>query len=156
MRLIPLMGGGHLKVSDADYKLMSQFRWKRKEASSETRGKWHAVRELRIGTKRLTIRAHRLITEANADQRVSAIDGDLLNCQRANLHLHTLKPWTGRPDHAGFKGVHQVDASRWKVEIEFAGQNILLTDECRDPLIGARMYDAAVRKLYGINATTNF
>ena len=157
MRVIHLTGGGHLKVDDADYAFYSPFSdWKRKEASSESEGKYHAVRELRIGNKRLTIRAHRLITEARADQRVTALDGNLLNCQRRNLHLHTLKPWTSRPDHAGFKGVHQINASLWKVEIEFAGQKIVIDDQCRDPMVGAKLYDKAARKLYGANATTNF
>ncbi len=157
MRTIPLTNGGHLKVSDADYCFMSQFKdWKRKEASSETHGKWHAVRELRVGNKRLTIRAHRLITEARADQRVTALNGNLLDCTRANLQTHTLRPWTGRPGHAGFLGVHQVNASRWRVTLDFAGQTILLTDQCTDPEKGARLYDRAARKLYGSNATTNF
>jgi hypothetical protein len=136
---------------------MSQFTdWKRKEASSETSGKWHAVRELRVGSKRLTIRAHRLITEARADQRVVAINGNLLDCTRKNLQVRTLRPWTGRPGHSGFIGVHQINASRWRVSLDFAGQTIVLSDTCTDPAKGARMYDRAMRKLYGSNATTNF
>ena len=156
MRKIPLTNGDFLIVNDEDYPFMAQFKdWKRKE-SEGTEGKYHAVREIRLGQKRLTIRAHRLIVEARPDQRVTALDDNLLNCTRVNLHIRTLRPWTGRPMHSGFRGVHQINSGTWKAESEFAGQHIILSDKCDDPVKGAHVYDAAARKLYGINAQTNF
>lgn len=157
MRKIPLRNGGNLLVDDSSYSFMSQFKdWKRKEASSETEGKWHAVREVRIGNKRLTIRAHRLIMEAKPDQRVVAINGNLLDCRRRNLQIETLNPFVSRPKKSGFMGVHQIAPGKWRVEIEFGDRKVLIDDECLDPKQGALAYDKAARKLYGANATTNF
>lgn len=154
-KIIPLTNGGGTIVSDQDYEFLSQFPWRAKR-SDGAHDIFHAVRDVEIGGKRLTIRMHRLITEADQDQLVRHIDGDGLNNQRSNLQLCTLKPWTGRPMGSGFRGVHQVATNRWRAEIEYAGRIHTIGVEYDDARFAARAYDEAARKLYGRNAVTNF
>lgn len=142
-------------VDDADYEFLNQFTWYAK-LSDGSNDLYHAVRNVTLNDKNITIRMHRLITEARHDQHVYHIDGDTLNNRRSNLQLRTLNPWTGRPLDAGFRGVHQVSNNKWRAEVLFAGRMYNLGNEFETAQDAAMMYDTAVRKLYGNNAITNF
>lgn len=154
MREIVLEDGYITYVDDADYKYLSQFAWKSKR-SDGTKANLHAVREVRIGQHRLTIRMHRVIAEPRSDQRIIHIDGNTLNNTRRNLQLRTLRPWTGRSQNSGYRGVHQVSTNRWKAEIDFAGNTHLLTDSATDARSAAILYNEAAKKLYGSAAHLN-
>ena len=143
-------------VDDKDYDFLNQFQWyaKKTDTSSE-KEMVHAARNVTIGSKSITIRMHRLVTEADSDQRVFHINGDTLDNRRSNLQIRTLNPYTGRPDNAGFIGVHQRSTNTWTAEITCAGRTYQI-GEFMDASQAAREYDTAAKKLYGSNATLNF
>lgn len=155
MQKIFLTNGGFTMVDDEDFEFLNQFEWKTKVSDGSDKN-LHAVREIRVGNKRMTIRMHRLVTEARFDDRVIHINGRTLDNRRSNLQKRRLRPWTGRPNNAGFRGVEQVATNRWKVTLDFAGRSHVLSDTMDDPVRAAHLYDDAVLKLYGKNAITNF
>ena len=140
-------------VDDKDYPFLSQFKWYAK-LSEGSRNRWHAARCVDIGGKAVTIRMHRLITEADDDQMVYHINGDRLDNRRSNLQSRTINPWTGRA--SGFRGVHQVAFGTWRAEISFAGRKHLIGAAYADPVEAAHAYDDAARRLFGTSALTNF
>ena len=152
---IILSQGEETLVDDADYEFLSQFNW-RPKLSDGSYGNYHAVRDVVIGDKKLTVRMHRLITEAENDQIVFHINGDTLDNRRRNLQCYRSNPWTGRATKSGFKGVKQVAASLWRAEIEIGGHVHLLGEHFEDPQVAAAAYDEAARAYYGKQAVTNF
>ena len=142
-------------IDHKDKDFITQFRWTLKPVEGTHPVRYHAVREVTIGGRKQTIRMHRLFSEGVRDTRTVHLDGNTLNNRRSNLSQRKLNPWTGRP--SGFHGVHQIKAGRWKAEINFAGNDYLLTpnDGVSDPVIAARAYNAAAKKLYGNRATLN-
>ncbi len=156
-RYITLTNGGTALVDDQDYEHLSQFQWRRKKSDgSKGRGKFHAVRDVRLGNgKKLTIRMHRLVSEAKNDQGVFHINGNGLDNRRRNLQPRTYKPWTGRPNESGFHGVNQLSSNTWEAEIEFSGSKHSL-GTFNDAATAARAYDEIARRLYGKNAVTNY
>lgn len=153
-KTIPLSNGGEVTVDDADYGYLSQFSWRKKPSDG---GKtFHAVRDVAVGNSRLTVRMHRLITEADADDRVEFRNGDGLDCRRRNLMKRRLTPWVGRPDTSGYRGVSQMSTNHYRAEIAFAGRIHVIGDEFSDGLMAAHAYDRVAKSLYGKQARTNF
>lgn len=151
---IELSNGGVVLVDDADFSFLSQFSWRAKKSDGSS-NKLHAVRDVSLGDRKITVRMHRLVCEADKDQIVYHINGDTLDNRRRNLQIRTVNPWTGRPEESGFVGVHQIGTSIWKSEIEFAGNKYPL-GVFHSPEEAAHIYDSVARKLYGRNAITNF
>jgi len=155
MKEINLTNGGTVVIDDADYEFLSQFNWRAK-LSDGTYGNYHAVRDVVIGNKKLTVRMHRLITEAEHDQIVFHINNDTLDNRRRNLQCYRSNPWTGRASKSGFKGVKQVAPSLWRAEISIGGHVHPLGTAFNDPEVAAIAYDEAARAYYGKQAVTNF
>lgn len=154
---INLINGGDIIVDNKDYKFLSQFEWSRKKShGKKNTNEFHAVRNVRVGNKSLTIRMHRLISEAQPDDRVLFLNGDGLDCRRSNLKRMKMKPWTGRADNSGYHGVKQLASNRWSSEIEVAGKKYIISDEFDDAKKAAISYDITAKRIYGNNATTNF
>lgn len=155
MKTIPLTNTSNTVVIDnKDYDFLSQFRWRSKKSHGTVEIE-HAVRDVTIGNKKVTVRMHRLITEADSDQVVFHLNGNGLDNRRSNLQLRTINPWTGRPDECGFIGVNQTGPSKWEAVISFAGNTYNL-GEFDDPEYAAETYDAAARSVYGTHAVVNF
>lgn len=153
MKQIPLSNGEVTLVDDQDYAYLNQFSWRSKR-SDGSKQLYHAVRDVAVGDKKLTIRMHRLITEADQDQMVLHINGDGLDNRRRNLQLRTVNPWTGRL--SGFRGVHQVGFHRWRAEISYAGRVHLIGDAFVDPRMAAVAYDEVAARMFGSMALTNY
>lgn len=156
MKYIPLTNGGRVKVDDDDYAYLSQFSWRGKKSHGGTQT--HAVRDVRLGTRKVTIRMHRLITEADAETFVKHINDDGLDNRKSNLQARQIRPWTTRSDESAYRGVEQVSGNSWRATIEFAGNEYVLGDgrDFEHPEKAARAYDRAARDLYGTDARTNF
>jgi hypothetical protein len=153
MKTITLTNGGSVKVDDDDYGYLSQFKWRGKKSDgSEQR---HAARDVRLGEKKVTVRMHRLLTEANSTLTVFHVNGDGLDNQKRNLQARPIRPWPSRASTSAYRGVRDVGSDKFAAEIEFTGRTYTLgvfpTSES-----AARVYDRAAQDLYGSNARTNF
>jgi hypothetical protein len=110
---------------------------------------------------------HQLVMGVNGTRhRVSHLNGDPLDCRRANLVVRTpseQKAATrkaflkgGKPCSSRFKGVHFEPAGRkWSATITMAGQTRQL-GRFLSEIDAALVYDAAARELYGQHARPNF
>jgi hypothetical protein len=151
---IPLSQGKVAIVDDEDYERVSQFKW----CAMNTYGdKWYAARGIgkKAGQKNKTIYLHRFILDVPL---VDHIDGDSLNCRRANLREVTPKQnsWNRKAwGDSGFKGVIYIGGGRWKAMIntEASRQLIGVFDS---PEQAAHAYDAKAKEVYGAYAWLNF
>lgn len=124
MRTVELVGGGAALVDDADWALVSQYKWRRHE---QPPGYIYAEA---YGPRRLSL--HRLIMGAPPGKQVDHIDGDGLNCQRANMRIcdAAQNQWNARrraDNQSGFKGVCFKKAhSKWCAQIRVRGLRYFL------------------------------
>ncbi len=153
MKKIPLTNGGSVLIDSVDYDYLSEFSWRKKKSHGGTQH--HAVRDVTIGDKKITIRMHRLITEAESQDIVFHVNGNGLDNRRTNLQARQIRPWTGRAINSAFRGVSQTTNYTFEAEIEFAG-NTHLVGVFSSPEDAAREYDDAAKRLYGSSARTNF
>ena len=143
---------GHTLVDANDATLLGQWTWR---LSSDG----YAVRsETKNGAKR-TIYLHRAVMQAPRGAIVDHVNGDRLDCRRANLRLVTPSQNNAnsvdRPRHSGYRGVYpHRQAQKWVSQISINGRlrHLGLFD---DPADAARAYDRAARSLHGQFARTN-
>jgi hypothetical protein len=101
-----------------------------------------------------------------SDSNVRHVNGDPLDCRRANLVVRTpkqrarnarkMKTHNGQPCTSGFKGVHwEARTKRWRASIKFEGRTIRL-GRFGDELAAAQAYDEAAREWFGEYAWLNF
>lgn len=101
-----------------------------------------------------------------ADLNVRHVNGDPLDCRRANLVLRTPKQRVrnnrkiaairGQPTTSRFKGVFwETQTKKWRVRIKADGQERSL-GRFRDEIAAAIAYDQAARKWFGAHAWLNF
>jgi hypothetical protein len=153
MKKIPLTNGGIVKVDNDDFEYLSEFNWRGKDSDGGKQR--HAVRDVTLGTKKVTIRMHRLLTEAGTTDLVFHVNENGLDNQKRNLQSRPIRPWTGRADTAALRGVSDLAKDRFAATIEFTGGDYSL-GEFPTPEAAARAYDKAARNLYGSNARTNY
>lgn len=125
---IPLTQGMTAVIDAADINIIEQYNWK---AVLLGRGKPYAMTWLpRVDGERKGILLHRLLLDAPADRQVDHVDGNGLNCRRANIRIatHAQNQWnvgiTAR-NSSGFKGVKATRSGlRWRAQISFEGRQI--------------------------------
>lgn len=104
---------------------------------------------------------HRLVMHAARGQVIDHVNGNPLDCRRANLRVVTKSQNgfnRGRAKHntSGYKGVYWCKfTSRWRAEIRHEKKRVKL-GRFDDIEAAARAYDAAAREYHGVYARTNF
>jgi len=157
-KLVMLTQGQFAIVDDEDYDRVAQFKW----YAHKTKDKYYAARRKRnYKGSRHTEFLHHFIMQPSPNQQVDHIDGDRLNCTRANMRFSTqaqnVMNTAKRNDNtSGYKGVswskrHQ----KWCASITAQGRHIYL-GLFIDPADAARAYDAAACEYFGEYARTNF
>jgi HNH endonuclease len=150
MKHIPLRQGLFAIVDDKDYDWLNQWKWSIKNS----RGILYATRSTGSRGEQITIWMHRLIMKSPQEMEVDHVNGNGLDNRRENLRIVTRAEnlrnrKTFKNSKSGFKGVvfNPVNG-KWRVTI-----NLGTFDT---PEKAARVYDEAVKKLFGALGKTNF
>jgi hypothetical protein len=159
MKTVPLHGekaaGRVALVDDADYELVSQYRW---HVWQRERAFYAAANVRRPGGRRTTIKMHNLILGyAGIDHR----NGNGLDNQRANLrpatqsqNVHNMRSYAA--SSSPFKGVSwDGQRQRWTARIFVGGRKRHLGRFTVEE-DAARAYDAAALTAWGSYAWLNF
>ena len=137
-------------VDPEDLPLLQSRAWK-------VHGKQASYFKARFG--RSIYYLHRLIAGAGPGQIVDHINGDTLDCRRANLRLcdrseSNMNRRARKDSRAPYKGITETKSGRWLAQIMKAKQyhRIGLFDT---PIEAATAYDTAAVRLHGAFAKTN-
>mgnify|MGYP001610812776 FL=1 len=84
-KMIPLTKGQVAWVDEADYDKVSKHKW----CAGWTGARWYAVRTVRIGQKKRTVRMHQFIMGIVEGLEIDHRDNDGLNNRRSNLRHAT-------------------------------------------------------------------
>jgi hypothetical protein len=85
MQTIPLSQGKVAIVDDADYPLVSDFKWCFRADSDRSGG--YALRHIKINGKARKLYLHRQLMESQDGKEVIFLNHDKLDCRRANLKV---------------------------------------------------------------------
>lgn len=158
MREIILVNHGVTMVDDADYEMLSQWRWHQYTASKTYVCRSKSRKE---PPGPHTIPMHRVIMNAPKGMDVDHIDGNGLNNQRANLRIATrgenLRNTRKRDNCTSqFKGVYwHARARKWLAQIKPPTGHVYLGLFVHE-VEAAMAYDAKARELFGEFAKCNF
>lgn len=154
MLVIALTRGKTALIDDADYDLISQYRWSAKPGPWG----WYAMAGIRRDGKNTTLYMHRLIL-GNPASHVDHRNGNGLDNTRANLRLATASQnqQNSRPRRGAssrYKGVF-LDRGMCRAAIGPAGHRKYLGTFASEEA-AAVAYDAAAREMFGEWAQLNF
>lgn len=151
---IPLTRGYTTLVDDSDYPLVSPFKWL-------YIGGGYAARFVTLDGQKKLLYLHRVLLNAQPDERVDHINGERLDNRRANLRLVTLcqnqqNRKCSTHTSSGKKGVswHR-SKGKWHVRISVNGTRIHL-GYFHDLETAALLYDAAARHFFNGYARPNY
>lgn len=159
MKTIPLTRGMFAIVDDADYELVSGFKWQ----AVLSKPVWYARTTAceYNGKQRMTL-MHRFLMGDVPGVAWDHKNGNGLDNRRSNIRLATAtenaqnraKP--NIPRTSGYKGVGRVKRKTpWVAHIRIDGTLVRLGG-FDDEISAAKAYDAAARRAFGIFARTNF
>jgi hypothetical protein len=158
MRELLLTQGKVARVDDADYPLLSQWKW----GYLPNKRSGYAVRWETRGGVRRTIYMHRQIMGAERGQLVDHEDGDGLNNQRYNLRMaNETQNLANRPTRErtiAYRGVYPNNKGRtlpYKAQIKAYCRNWHLGSYLTQEQ-AARAYDRAALHFFGSFARLNF
>jgi hypothetical protein len=127
MREIPLSQGQFALVDDADFPLLSEFRWCYRAERDGKQG--YAVRHVQVDGKDRLWYLHRQLMDPAPGHEVIFLNGDRLDCRRSNLRVVTKRE--ARQHHlqarsnseSGIKGIsYNRRPGTWTVDIYRDGQ----------------------------------
>lgn len=149
--LIPLTKGLMARVDLADLHLVEGRNW--------CAASGYAVTVVKGEDRNRNVSLHRWIMGQPQGVEVDHIDGDRLNCRRANLRICThrenmanQRPPRGKSSR--FKGVSRAGPNHWQASIRIDGRTMALGWH-RSEVDAARAYDAAALQAFGRFACTN-
>ncbi len=153
MKEIQLTRGKVAFIDDDDYERVSAHKW---HAATGVRMRWYAAS--RSGRMRL----HRFLLNAPNGMQVDHLNGNSLDCRRANLRLasHSQNLWNrSKASHntSGFKGVIREarGGKKWCAQI-VANKIHYHLGTFNTPEEAAWAYDDAALRLHGEFARLNF
>lgn len=161
MKLISLTQGKFAKVSDQDYKWLSQWKWTYCKGKHDTQG--YATRHIQAATP-AKIFMHLVIKPPPKGMQTDHRDRDTLNNCRNNLrhatsanNAHNRRKIT-RPTTSQYKGVEYYPSNynkHWRPRIRVNGK-LLSFGLYEKEIDAARAYDKAAKKHFGRFAYLNF
>lgn len=153
MAEIQLTRGKVAIVDDADYPMLSKYKW---VAERYGNGNWRASRHIGPGAKREFM--HRMLLGALPCVEIDHINRNGLDNRRFNLRLATRGQNACNvktQSSTGLRGVHKMKHyDRYDAAIQVKGRYIYL-GSFRDKYEAAKAYDAAALKYHGKFATLN-
>lgn len=157
MQKIELTQGKFALVDDADYELLSRFKW----YAHKQPHTWYARRDFEARGRHFHVYMHREIMGRNGPP-VDHLNGNGLDNRRSNIRHATqsqnMQRARSKRGVSGFRGVDRMATKneRWTARIPTKNntRRYLGTFESREA--AARAYDREVVKLYGCHAATNF
>lgn len=151
-RKIPLTQGKRALVDDVDYARVNALAWH----AVRIRGKWYAARRVPHMTY-----LHRFILNAPSGVLVDHINGDTLDCRRANLRFATAlenqrNRGPQRNNQSGYKGViFNRENRKFQARIQTHGKKTHI-GYFASAEEAARAYDKFARVIHGEFAKLNF
>lgn len=120
---IQLTKGLSALVDDADYENFNKFNW----CAHKSGQKFYAVRRVKIDGKSREIYLHREIMEAPSGMYIDHINGDGLDCRRANMRLVTksqnaMNRRLRSDNKLGVVGVSQTKKGKYKAYCSIDGE----------------------------------
>lgn len=159
-----IINGHGVIVDKEDVHFLYEFRWYIGQDNPNHTFYARAIQRDRANKKCKTIYLHRLIRNAAPKQVVDHINGNGLDCRKANLRFCTPSQNTtngrSRSNKHGFRGLDlQANANArskpWRAHIQGHGQRICLGSFSTKEE-AARAYDKAAREYFGEFAFQNF
>ncbi len=165
VREIPLSKGMVAVVDEADYDLLSRYRWTAVRARCTTTLFYARGRPRGVGSSRVPeVYMHRLVLNATARQQVDHQNGNGLDNRRSNIRIATASQNSAnRPvgvhSRSGLKGVWRITGKGYRRE-----WRAVLTVNGRKHYLGhfataeeaARAYDRKATEVFGVFARPNF
>ena len=158
MKTLPLTMGYEAIVDDADYAMVSQWKWRALVRKAPGNTRIYAARKGPNSQGCLLL--HREIVRPEPGLVVDHINGNCLDNRRENLractHAQNLANAPKRIGNtSGFKGVHRHHHDKWTAKISANGC-VRYLGVFADKHEAARAYDVAAAELHGEFAQLNF
>lgn len=152
-----LLSQGLVALVDEEDAWATEFKWSADRDSRTV----YAVRSVWDGARSRRVALHREILKAPPGAMVDHVNGNGLDCRRANLRLasrdqNNKNVRKRHSNTSGYKGVSWHAQDRlWRARIAVNKRNVSL-GTYRTVEEAARAYDAAARRYHGEFARTNF
>lgn len=161
IRVIPLVGGQHFAIVDADdFEAVSKWSWHAKKKS--TRLSIYAVRYFKENNRKRSEYMHQLILKAQPGYSIDHISRDGLDNRRSNLRIATVAQNNAnvgkmrRATTSRFKGVSKERGARsFRAQINVNGRRTCIGHFAKDE-DAAWAYDREARRVFGSFAYCNF
>ena len=157
IKFIELTRGAYAIVDESDFEWLNQWKWYLHSGGYAVRNGKRSE-----GVKGKVIYMHREILKPKEGMATDHIDGDRRFNSRINLRQCTQKQNAGnvamnKKNTSGFRGVYFSTNSTgwWTARITMNGK-IKHLGISKDPIVCAKMYDAAAKKHFGEFARLNF